>query len=102
MAGRGHTLASPPFWEEQEVEVQPFSQAVGYVDVSNISSTNGPPLLAAIPMSNEKTTAYRTNTKLKRKNKTEPRCREGLWRQVGPHQSKRGKTWKLHSFKFSS
>jgi len=33
----------------QQVKVQPCSQAIGYVDISDISGAIGPLLLAAIP-----------------------------------------------------
>ena len=48
-AGRGHTPDPPAFSAGQEGTVQPFSQAVGNVDVSNVNSAIGPPSLAAVP-----------------------------------------------------
>lgn len=44
MAGRGHT----PVSEGQEVEVQPFSQVDGYVDLCHSSGATGPPVFTTL------------------------------------------------------
>lgn len=46
MVSIDHNPASPPFLDEQEVEVQTFSQAVKYAFISDFSSTTGSPVLA--------------------------------------------------------